>query len=417
MNSHMSTSAFDQRLPPVSSAASSNGYRHYQHHVHGSQHSMPYYNPRLSAGPSPASYYESAAGNSGGASSSVSMSLSPQPPSSSAPLQQTPAIKGKRKRASPQQLEVLNKVFASTSFPPTDMRNSLARELGMTPRTVQIWFQNKRQASRQRDGNHSRNTKSMAGPGTGILKGSRSMSPASTSGGHASPSPTASHTPSTTAASEQQLMVLVDVATATSDSASVLQTQGRVATAGCKDNAYVTAPSYQQYTKQGEGITPPSFSSAPLPSMCLGASQTPGEMMAEEPRALGRQAIVSSSDAYVSSALAASSKRHSSGSQYAHTRHDMWFAEDAPARLDYLYSHNARSQLLSPRTRPRNTAAHACSAIAAAAAAGDKSESRMQAPPPRTVPVQRSMSLMDMLNAPPEQRRLPPLPSIASLGN
>ncbi|KAI8323672.1 Homeodomain-like protein, partial [Martensiomyces pterosporus] len=59
-----------------------------------------------------------------------------------------PPIKGKRKRASPQQLEVLNKVFATTSFPSTDMRNRLARELGMTPRTVQIWFQNKRQASR-----------------------------------------------------------------------------------------------------------------------------------------------------------------------------------------------------------------------------------------------------------------------------
>ncbi|KAJ2795695.1 hypothetical protein H4R21_005009, partial [Coemansia helicoidea] len=71
-------------------------------------------------------------------------------------------VKGKRKRASPQQLEVLNKVFSTTSFPSTEMRNQLARELGMTPRTVQIWFQNKRQASRQRDGHHSRNTKSMA---------------------------------------------------------------------------------------------------------------------------------------------------------------------------------------------------------------------------------------------------------------
>ncbi|KAJ2705255.1 hypothetical protein FB645_002573 [Coemansia sp. IMI 203386] len=392
----MGTSAFDQRLPSVTSSASGGSYRHYQHHVHGSQHSMPYYNPRLSAGPSPSAYYEAGGAGSSGMGDGISSSLSP------GPMQQATSIKGKRKRASPQQLEVLNKVFASTSFPPTDMRNSLARELGMTPRTVQIWFQNKRQASRQRDGNHSRNTKSMAGPGTGILKGSRSMSPASSTGGHASPSPTASHTPSATAASEQQLMVLVDAATASSDSASVVsQTQGRVATAGCKDNAYVTAPSsYQQYSKQGDGITLPSFS-APLPSMCLGA---PPQTLSDlgEPRGLGRQGP----DVSLPSALAAnSSKRHSSGSQYAHTRHDMWFSEDAPARLDYLYSHNSRSQLLSPRARPRNPAV------------GDKGESRVSAPSPCTVPVQRSMSLMDMLNAPPEQRKLPPLPPIAPLGN
>lgn len=71
-------------------------------------------------------------------------------------------VKGKRKRASSQQLKVLNRVFATTSFPSTEVRNQLAAELAMTPRTVQIWFQNKRQASRQKDGHHSRNTKSIA---------------------------------------------------------------------------------------------------------------------------------------------------------------------------------------------------------------------------------------------------------------
>ncbi|PIA16204.1 Homeodomain-like protein, partial [Coemansia reversa NRRL 1564] len=59
-----------------------------------------------------------------------------------------PHIKGKRKRASPHQLKVLNDIYLKTAFPSTETRNRLARELGMTPRTVQIWFQNKRQASR-----------------------------------------------------------------------------------------------------------------------------------------------------------------------------------------------------------------------------------------------------------------------------
>ncbi|ORX74070.1 Homeodomain-like protein, partial [Linderina pennispora] len=58
------------------------------------------------------------------------------------------SVKGKRKRASPQQLQILNKVFAETSFPSTETRNQLAQQLQMTPRTVQIWFQNKRQAAR-----------------------------------------------------------------------------------------------------------------------------------------------------------------------------------------------------------------------------------------------------------------------------
>ncbi|KAJ1677759.1 hypothetical protein EV182_005500, partial [Spiromyces aspiralis] len=45
------------------------------------------------------------------------------------------SIKPKRKRASSKQLEVLNHVFETTSFPSTEMRHKLARELGMTPRT------------------------------------------------------------------------------------------------------------------------------------------------------------------------------------------------------------------------------------------------------------------------------------------
>jgi hypothetical protein len=63
-------------------------------------------------------------------------------------------LKAKRKRASPNQLVVLNRIFAQTYFPSTEIRIELGKQLGMSPRTVQIWFQNKRQALRSR-GRHS----------------------------------------------------------------------------------------------------------------------------------------------------------------------------------------------------------------------------------------------------------------------
>jgi hypothetical protein len=59
-------------------------------------------------------------------------------------------LKAKRKRASPNQLIVLNRIFSQTYFPSTEIRIELGKQLGMSPRTVQIWFQNKRQALRSR---------------------------------------------------------------------------------------------------------------------------------------------------------------------------------------------------------------------------------------------------------------------------
>ncbi|KAI8077849.1 uncharacterized protein BX664DRAFT_318427 [Halteromyces radiatus] len=61
-----------------------------------------------------------------------------------------PPLKAKRKRASPSQLSVLNRVFSQTYFPSTELRIELGKHLGMSPRTVQIWFQNKRQSLRSR---------------------------------------------------------------------------------------------------------------------------------------------------------------------------------------------------------------------------------------------------------------------------
>ncbi|CAG8541894.1 14592_t:CDS:2, partial [Acaulospora colombiana] len=56
----------------------------------------------------------------------------------------------KRKRANPNQLKVLNEVFQQTFFPSTEQRIQLGKQLGMSPRTVQIWFQNKRQSWRSK---------------------------------------------------------------------------------------------------------------------------------------------------------------------------------------------------------------------------------------------------------------------------
>ncbi|ODQ66029.1 hypothetical protein NADFUDRAFT_70341 [Nadsonia fulvescens var. elongata DSM 6958] len=55
------------------------------------------------------------------------------------------SVKPKRRRATPTQVDRLNATFEKTFFPSSEKRLELARELNMTPRAVQIWFQNKRQ--------------------------------------------------------------------------------------------------------------------------------------------------------------------------------------------------------------------------------------------------------------------------------
>ncbi|KAJ9053799.1 hypothetical protein DSO57_1020640 [Entomophthora muscae] len=61
---------------------------------------------------------------------------------------QESSAKGKRKRVNVLQLAILSRVFSVTSFPSTKLREELARQLGMSPRAVQVWFQNKRQSLR-----------------------------------------------------------------------------------------------------------------------------------------------------------------------------------------------------------------------------------------------------------------------------
>ncbi|KIJ49426.1 hypothetical protein M422DRAFT_777382 [Sphaerobolus stellatus SS14] len=70
-------------------------------------------------------------------------------PSSERADSSEPLIKKKRKRADANQLRVLNATYQRTAFPSTQEREALAKELDMSPRSVQIWFQNKRQSMRQ----------------------------------------------------------------------------------------------------------------------------------------------------------------------------------------------------------------------------------------------------------------------------
>ncbi|KAJ3540233.1 hypothetical protein NM688_g6255 [Phlebia brevispora] len=73
------------------------------------------------------------------------------PPAMAPGYEQEPEVpvKKKRKRADAEQLKVLNETYNRTAFPSTEERIELAKKLGMSARSVQIWFQNKRQAMRQ----------------------------------------------------------------------------------------------------------------------------------------------------------------------------------------------------------------------------------------------------------------------------
>ncbi|KII95426.1 hypothetical protein PLICRDRAFT_34275 [Plicaturopsis crispa FD-325 SS-3] len=56
--------------------------------------------------------------------------------------------KQKGRRVSPEQLAILNSAYAENNFPNTSERLRLSEQLKMTPRSVQIWFQNKRRTAR-----------------------------------------------------------------------------------------------------------------------------------------------------------------------------------------------------------------------------------------------------------------------------
>ncbi|KAI9008373.1 homeobox domain-containing protein, partial [Gaertneriomyces semiglobifer] len=49
-----------------------------------------------------------------------------------------------RRKTTPYQLGVLESVFRENPKPTSKMRERLAEQLGMLPRSVQVWFQNRR---------------------------------------------------------------------------------------------------------------------------------------------------------------------------------------------------------------------------------------------------------------------------------
>lgn len=57
-----------------------------------------------------------------------------------------PKMKAKRRRADAEQLQALRAVFERTAFPNTEERAMIAKDLNLTPRQIQIWFQNRRAA-------------------------------------------------------------------------------------------------------------------------------------------------------------------------------------------------------------------------------------------------------------------------------
>ncbi|KAJ2790662.1 hypothetical protein H4R20_006979, partial [Coemansia guatemalensis] len=273
-----------------------------------------------------------------------------------------PQIKGKRKRASPHQLKVLNDIYLKTAFPSTETRNRLARELGMTPRTVQIWFQNKRQASRQRDGHHSRNTKSMAASMANVNSFGRQYTK--------SLSPSSSHSPSPVAVSSMPL-----AKSARSDSLSRSSSSPQARQLMALVDAAATAPA------QAQPATSPSTAVAR-------AALPPWGERGSKPRF----------------GTSAGSSGGEPNPEYAHTRNDQWFTEDTPARLEYLYSHNSQVVVVPPRACTERLPM----SRGAPAAAKDAGVGTLAMRPPSSS--FSSPHRPAMLNRPDMQQRMPPPP-------
>ncbi|KAJ2063458.1 hypothetical protein GGI17_001674 [Coemansia sp. S146] len=473
--------------------------QHYHAHPHGHGPTTPvFYHIHQASGPPPPSRYytEGSSSSNYGAGRSGSNSAVTMQDSAAAdehratlpPLQllERP-IKGKRKRANAQQLDVLNKVFSTTSFPSTELRNRLARDLGMTPRTVQIWFQNKRQASRQRDGHHSRNTKSMAAQPiynnayarihAHVLQ--RRLNPHSLSPPHLSShtslpprvpahrsvsiesSPSHSVSPSVSpsqsplmacaqptgssqpriATSSQELMALVVAASEAAPAPARAETTAAASTL-TKAGAKAASPAWSDDsgTAVGKKNQPPRDS-----DRCSPVGLTVAAAAAVMTNS--RQRCDNDNGPYSKS----HHQRHGGAAdphRYAHTRNDQWFTDNTPSKLDYLFGHTSQVVVMSARAHPPalGRAIHAPwdrsqppsdrTNLPPLRSASSKehshhSQERQQQqpahqPPTRRLPpmslkpqpaadasaVHRTMSLMDVLNAPPEQRRLPPLPPL-----
>lgn len=82
----------------------------------------------------------------------VSLSMPVPPPTTSAATPSSPTRKRRkveRKRATPEQVDMLEKIYASDRFPPTEVIKELADKLEMKQQKVKNWFQNKRAKERR----------------------------------------------------------------------------------------------------------------------------------------------------------------------------------------------------------------------------------------------------------------------------
>ncbi|KAJ2413889.1 hypothetical protein H4218_001290 [Coemansia sp. IMI 209128] len=494
-----STTVLDQRpLPSIAPAHSANSSgaeesqrqlsqhhrpQHYRSHTHGHGHSSTapmFYHIHQASGPPPPSRYYTEGSNHAVAmpeSSTADETRSTLPPLQ---LLERP-VKGKRKRANAQQLDVLNKVFSTTSFPSTELRTRLARDLGMTPRTVQIWFQNKRQASRQRDGHHSRNTKSMAAhpfynrvPAHTVphRPNPHSLSPPRLSAHTTLPSRVPAHR---SASPESSLMHSISPSVSPSQSPLVAYSQTtranqpRIATSSQELMALVVAaseaaPAPARAETTATASTPTTSGAKPAsPAWSDDSGTAVGKKThtshdGDKCSSMGltvaaATAVMEGSRQRCDNDVGPYSKSHhqdprgaTGSNRYAHTRNDQWFTDNTPSKLDYLFGHNSQVVVMSARAHPPalGRAIHAPwdrsqppsdrmnlpplrNSDSSSSSRGKdhiyQSQTHQQSPtytlPPMSLEpqsagdasaVHRSMSLMDVLNAPPEQRKLPPLP-------
>jgi len=81
------------------------------------------------------------------AATSEALKVHPEPQPSVATIEPHPSVKTVRHRQnfSWRQMSVLEQVFDTNPLPPPALRTELAHRLGLTPRCVQVWFQNRRQ--------------------------------------------------------------------------------------------------------------------------------------------------------------------------------------------------------------------------------------------------------------------------------
>ncbi|KAI9017518.1 hypothetical protein BC832DRAFT_34153 [Gaertneriomyces semiglobifer] len=96
---------------------------------------------------------------------SLTLSPSPSDGDKAQPTAGRAVRPSKRRKATPKQLAVLTAVLSETFFPSTKVRHRIAHDIGMTPRAVQIWFQNRRQKWRNSNGAATRCSRGSNGSG------------------------------------------------------------------------------------------------------------------------------------------------------------------------------------------------------------------------------------------------------------